>query len=382
MQWCILPITATPSSGSSSAIQICHSGRSRGSGVERIPSTIASRSSPSACSRCSAGSKAGIVDPHGLVEPERHGRELLAVARRALEPLGEVVAQRGEARVAGPSNVATQPTCIGEAALSTARNEASSADRRAALTASSPSSGCQWSCSSRAPSVVSQNSVSSAAKRYGSSSWGMWPAPAKTSKRLPGIASCAAAPCATGMIESRSPHTISVGSRAASASRSLALTRWPPGSITARTVCRNACREPALSSDAKPRARTPTSPLGCEADAAEQTADPAAEADQPAGGQRGEHVVGAGQRRGAQQQVDLAAEPAAGDQHQALGALGEQVGELHRDPAAERVPDDRHALVAERVRDVARPAGVRAERVVAARRGRLRRGRAGPARSA
>ena len=69
--------------------------------------------------------------------------------------------------------------------------------------------------------------------------------------------------------------------------------------------------------------------------------------------------------------MDLAAEPAAGDQHQALGALGEQVGELHRDPAAERVPDDRHPLVAERVGDVARPAGVGAERVVAARRGRL-----------
>ena len=44
-----------------------------------------------------------------------------------------------------------------------------------------------------------------------------------------------------GMIESRSPHTISVGSTAARWRRSRALTRWPEGSITERTVCRNAC---------------------------------------------------------------------------------------------------------------------------------------------
>ena len=69
--------------------------------------------------------------------------------------------------------------------------------------------------------------------------------------------------------------------------------------------------------------------------------------------------------------MHLAAEPAAGDEHQALDALGELVGELHRDAAAERVPEHRHALVAERRGDVARAAGVGAERVVAARRRRL-----------
>jgi hypothetical protein len=42
----------------------------------------------------------------------------------------------------------------------------------------------------------------------------------------------------------------------------------------------------------------------------------------------------------AQQQVDLAAEPAARRQHEPLGALRELVGQLHRDAAAERVPDD------------------------------------------
>ena len=54
------------------------------------------------------------------------------------------------------------------------------------------------------------------------------------------------------MIESFSPQTIRLGISEARARRSWALTRWPLGSMTARTVCRNACREPALSSDAKP----------------------------------------------------------------------------------------------------------------------------------
>ena len=78
-----------------------------------------------------------------------------------------------------------------------------------------------------------------------------------------------------------------------------------------------------------------------------------------------------GQRGGAQQQVDLAAEPAAGDEHEPLTALRELVGELHRDAAAERVPDDRHAVVAERGQQVADAAGVGAQRVVPARRGRV-----------
>ena len=131
---------------------------------------------------------------------------------------------------------------------------------------------------SRAGSVASQNSVRTAAKRCGSASWGMCPAPGKTTKRLPGIASWAAAPWATGMIESCSPHTISAGSAAASASRLFALTRWPPGSTTARSVCRNAWREPALSSDAKPRASTLDVAARPQPDAPEQAADLAARA--------------------------------------------------------------------------------------------------------
>ena len=68
--------------------------------------------------------------------------------------------------------------------------------------------------------------------------------------------------------------------------------------------------------------------------------------------------------------MHLAAEAAAGDEHEALDALGELVGELHRDAAAERVADDRRALVPERDEQVAHAAGERAERVVAARLGR------------
>ena len=83
------------------------------------------------------------------------------------------------------------------------------------------------------------------------------------------------------------------------------------------------------------------------------------------------HPLRPGQRRGTQQRVHLAAEAAAGDQDEALAALRELVGELHRDPAAERVADDRRAVVAEGDDRVADGARVGAERVVAARLRRL-----------
>ena len=95
----------------------------------------------------------------------------------------------------------------------------------------------------------------------------------------------------------------------------------------------------------------------------------AADALDARGRQHREHPVGARERGGAQQQVDLAAEAAAGDQHEPVAALGELVGELHRDAAAERVADDGHVVVAERGKEVADAAGVGAERVVAAGRG-------------
>lgn len=51
--------------------------------------------------------------------------------------------------------------------------------------------------------------------------------------------------------------------------------------------------------------------------------------------------------------------------------LGELVGELHRDAVTQRMPDERRPLVAECEQQIADPARVRAERVVAARFGRL-----------
>ena len=102
----------------------------------------------------------------------------------------------------------------------------------------------------------------------------------------------------------------------------------------------------------EPRAR----PAGATDDAAE-----------PARHEERQHELGAGQRGGAQQQVDLPAQPARGDEHEPLRALRELVGELHRHAAAERVPDDRHVIVPEGGEQVAHPARVGAERVVAAR---------------
>ena len=88
------------------------------------------------------------------------------------------------------------------------------------------------------------------------------------------------------------------------------------------------------------------------------------DASRPCG--RGDEQVCARERGGAQHGTDLRAEPAAADQHEALGGLGELVGELHRDAAAQRVPDERRAIVTERDEQVAQAGGERPERVVAA----------------
>ena len=64
---------------------------------------------------------------------------------------------------------------------------------------------------------------------------------------------------------------------------------------------------------------------------------------------------------------DLGAEAAGGDQDHPLGALGELVGELHRHPAAEAVPDDGDLVDAEHGEQVAHAVGVAADAVVGAR---------------
>ena len=133
----------------------------------------------------------------------------------------------------------------------------------------------------------------------------------------------------------------------------------------------NAERASASPSEAKPRATSARSVPGLQAQEAEQPADGLAGAEHPRVHEQRQHELRAGQGRGAQQRMHLAAEAAARDEHQALAALGELVGELHRDPAAERVADDRRAVVAEGDHRVADGARVGAERVVAARLRRL-----------
>src|SRR5215218_8951679 len=106
---------------------------------------------------------------------------------------------------------------------------------------------------------------------------------------------------------------------------------------------------------------------GLQADPAERARDRRAGAEHRARRDQRQHQLRARQRDGPQERADLAPEAAAGDQHQPAHELRELVGDLHRDAAAERVPDDRGALVAQREHQVADEAGVGAERVVAGR---------------
>lgn len=62
--------------------------------------------------------------------------------------------------------------------------------------------------------------------------------------------------------------------------------------------------------------------------------------------------------------MDLAPEPTARDQRQSMHARGVAVCERHRDTAAKRVTDDRHAMVPEDLQQVAKDARVPARRVI------------------
>src|SRR5664279_1238881 len=81
------------------------------------------------------------------------------------------------------------------------------------------------------------------------------------------------------------------------------------------------------------------------------------------GGDDAEHLLGAGQGRGAQDQVHLTSQAATGDQYEAIHPLGDEVEELHRDATPERVPDERDPLDPQVVEEVPHGRSVRAERV-------------------
>ena len=94
---------------------------------------------------------------------------------------------------------------------------------------------------------------------------------------------------------------------------------------------------------------------------AEQAAGARARVEQAGCREEGQYELGAGKRCGAKQPVDVAAKAAAVNQDESLAALGELVGELHRDPSAERVPHKGCPLVSEREQQIAQAARVSAE---------------------
>jgi hypothetical protein len=77
-----------------------------------------------------------------------------------------------------------------------------------------------------------------------------------------------------------------------------------------------------------------------EAELAGDLVDRLAGVHRPLARQQRQDPLGAGQGGGAQEGMDLTAEPARVDQRHPLDVLGEEVGELHRDASAQRVADD------------------------------------------
>ena len=138
---------------------------------------------------------------------------------------------------------------------------------------------------------------------------------------------------------------------------------WPFQSTTALTTCRIAARE-RLSAKVGPR-RPPRRGPSSGARRTRQEAEPAgAELQHPGQGEQARDLV---EPRGGDrpdQRGDLGAETSGGDEHEALGALGELVGELHRHAAAEAVAHHGDPVDAEHRQQVAHAVGVAADAVV------------------
>ena len=354
MQWWALPIMAIRPSASSSAIQNCHSGRSRGSGSRRSRRRSRRGRRRARAGRAAAGSKSGSSTHAGSVIAERHRRRACAASAARARSGRRGVEQLGEARGASRPRAGRRSTPSRRA--SARPGSRPRGRRRPAPTAA------RWSrlaLQQRPPVVVRQPRGLGGRRRSPPSTRGE-AVRVVLLGHVPGAledsrSGCRAsprarrAPCATGMIESFSPHTISDGSDGGEREPVVRADALAAGlDDRAQRCARKAWREPALSSSAKPRASTAMSPAGRRPTRPSRPPTPRPRSDQPLRGQRRQHVVGARQRGGAQQQVDVAAEAAAGDQHEPLGALGELVGELHRDAAAERVADHGDAVVAER----------------------------------
>ena len=140
-------------------------------------------------------------------------------------------------------------------------------------------------------------------------------------------------------------------------------------SITERSVWRKARRAPGSFEwlhGARDRAQVHALPGATSLQSL--TGVPEHRQDEPVCSQR-EQRGGSGQCRAAQQGAHLAAQPAARHEHEALGALGELVEELHRDAATQRVAHDCRPVDSDRCEQVANAGRMRAERVVTAGRG-------------
>src|SRR5262249_53989463 len=155
------------------------------------------------------------------------------------------------------------------------------------------------------------------------------------------------------------------GTSAARYRRSAALTRWPPGSMIVRSVWTNASRASASASEQNPRHISSRSGAARSPRRASPRATPSTASRTPAAQRSGRAPPPPGGRRRAEDGRAPPPEPAARDEHEPFAALGELVGELHRDAAAERVPDDARPLVPEGAEEIAHAAGIRAEGVVA-----------------
>ena len=146
----------------------------------------------------------------------------------------------------------------------------------------------------------------------------------------------------------------------------MAWTRWPPTSTLARSVWTNAARLCGSPSEAWPRAISIASlPSGMPIrPSVRPTARPAFSTWRPAS--TGSTSSEPGNVAARSSPLHPAPEPTARHQRQALYPVGELVGELHRDPAAQGMADDGRGPELERQHQVADARRERAHRVVAA----------------
>ena len=225
--------------------------------------------------------------------------------------------------------------------------------------------------STRDGSVVSMKSLSTRTKRSGSSRCGKCPAPGKTSSRLPATSSVRGAP----VIDRDDRVALAPDDEERDRLGEVETVRGvdPLAPDVDDRPQRVQERRARLAVGERRVAAQDLADVGVHAqpDAAEQAPDEPAGAHDAIVDQERQHELRARKAGGAQQGADLPAQAAAAHEDQPLAVLGELVGELHRDAAAQRVPDEGRAIVPQRQQQVADPAGVGAQRVVAAGLGRL-----------